>query len=530
MAFATSRAEASKGGFRLSMLIYDTRFRAITLQVVALILFLLFIGWLTDNVIRNLDAKGKDINFGFLWVRAGYDIEQTLIPYTNDDNHGRAVIIGLLNTLVVAFFGCILATVVGVIVGVLRLSNNWLISRLMTIYVEIFRNVPLLLWILLVFVVISETMPAPADFKITPAILESRAALAGLEAQAGGNGLWMRIATLKLGSLPFILWLLAFIGITVAAWQFASARFQGAKAALIAAIPALIWVIMALTVFSPSLSGGPAADAQLAEIGATEPAASKFFFDSIAVTNRGTNIPAPLLDRPLGGTEFAGVPVNFSVLAVIAVLIVSLLANRAVVKRAKSIQESTGNRPTTWYISLVILFLPLILLLLALGLHWEVPGFPVNDQGVSTGFNLRGGIQVMHSFTALLIALALYTSAFIAEIVRAGIQAIPRGQSEAAAALGLRPGRTMRLVVLPQALRVIIPPLISQYLNLTKNTSLGIAVSYLDLRGTLGGITLNQTGRELEAMLLMMLIYLTISLIISMGMNAFNAAVKLKER
>jgi len=137
---------------------------------------------------------------------------------------------------------------------------------------------------------------------------------------------------------------------------------------------------------------------------------------------------------------------------------------------------------------------------------------------------------VAHSFTALLIALTLYTAAFIAEIVRAGILAINRGQSEAAFALGLRPGRTMNLIILPQALRVIIPPLISQYLNLTKNTSLGIAVSYLDLRGTLGGITLNQTGRELECMLLMMLIYLTISLIISALMNLYNKTVQIKAR
>jgi len=146
------------------------------------------------------------------------------------------------------------------------------------------------------------------------------------------------------------------------------------------------------------------------------------------------------------------------------------------------------------------------------------------------GFTFAGCVVVAHIFPALLIALTLYTAAFIAEIVRAGILAINRGQSEAAFALGLRPGRTMNLIILPQALRVIIPPLISQFLNLTKNTSLGIAVSYLDLRGTLGGITLNQTGRELECMLLMMLIYLTISLIISSLMNLYNSSVQIKAR
>jgi general L-amino acid transport system permease protein len=192
------------------------------------------------------------------------------------------------------------------------------------------------------------------------------------------------------------------------------------------------------------------------------------------------------------------------------------------VRRARAIQEETGVRPVTWWKSLLLLFVPVIALLLALGFHLEYPKM--------TRFNFSGGIEVLHSFTALLVALVLYTAAFIAEIVRAGIMAIPRGQTEAAFALGLRPGRTMSLIILPQALRVIIPPLISQYLNLTKNTSLAIAVSYMDLRGTLGGVTLNQTGKELESMLLMMLIYLTISLMISSVMNIYNSAVGLKER
>jgi general L-amino acid transport system permease protein len=425
MALATDTPDS---GFRLSMLIYDTRFRAITIQVIVLLLFLFFIGWLADNTIQNLAAKDKDINFGFLWSRAGYDIDQQLIPYTNDSTHGRAAIIGLLNTLVVAFWGCIFATVIGVFVGVLRLSKNWLVSRLMTVYVEAFRNVPLLLWIILVYVIFSETRPAPKDFRITD------------EMAAAG----------------------------------------------------------------------------------TAPAATMNFWDSVAITNRGSNIPAPLLDRPLGGFDVAGVPINLSVVATLVVIIASILANRALLRRVRLVQEDTGVRPATWWKSLLILFVPTTLLLVAMGFHLEYPALK--------GFNFQGGLAVAHSFTALLIALSLYTGAFIAEAVRSGIMAISRGQSEAAFALGLRPGRTMSLIILPQALRVIIPPLISQFLNLTKNTSLGIAVSYLDLRGTLGGITLNQTGRELECMLLMMLIYLTISLLISSAMNVFNASVKLKER
>lgn len=425
MAMAT---DAPKDGFRLSMLVYDTRYRSYTIQIVVLLLFAMAVAWLLNNTVQNLAVRGKEFNFGFLWQRAGYDIGQQLIPYTNDDNHFRALLVGLLNTLAVAFWGCIFATILGVIIGVLRLSNNWLIGRLMTVYVEIFRNVPLLLWILLSYVILSETTPAPNAFRLTDEM-----AAAGIE-----------------------------------------------------------------------------------------PAASMMLWDTVAVTNRGTNIPAPLFDRSLGSVQLGFLSISLNVLAFILVIAGSVWANRRLVASARATQEATGVRPVTWWKSLLILFAPVIALKFALGLHLEVPEL--------RGFNFQGGILVAHSFTALLLALSLYTAAFIAEIVRAGILAISRGQSEAAFALGLRPNRTMSLIILPQALRVIIPPLISQFLNLTKNTSLGIAVSYLDLRGTLGGITLNQTGRELECMLLMMLIYLSISLIISAVMNMYNKSVQLKAR
>lgn len=425
MAMAT---DVPKENFRLSMLIYDTRYRSYTIQIVVLVLFALAVAWLLNNTVQNLAARGKEFNFGFLWQRAGYDIGQQLIPYNNDDNHFRALLVGLLNTLVVAFFGCIFATVLGAIVGVLRLSRNWLVSRLMTVYVEMFRNVPLLLWILLSYVILSETTPQPRDFRVTDEM--------------------------------------------VAAGQ--------------------------------------------------EPAASMMLFDSVAVTNRGTNIPAPLFERGLGTLDLGFMTLNLDFWAVVAVIAASVFVNRRILASARATQEATGIRPVTWWKSILVLFAPVIALLVAMGFHLEIPSLK--------GFNFQGGILVAHSFTALLVALTLYTAAFIAEIVRAGIQAISRGQSEAAFALGLRPNRTMSLIILPQALRVIIPPLISQYLNLTKNTSLGIAVSYLDLRGTLGGITLNQTGRELECMLLMMLIYLSISLMISAVMNMYNKSVQLKAR
>ena len=191
-------------------------------------------------------------------------------------------------------------------------------------------------------------------------------------------------------------------------------------------------------------------------------------------------------------------------------------------RRATRIQHETGVRPTTWWQSvLLIAGIPLVLLAL-LGFHLGYPEMK--------GFNFSGGIHLRNSLIAMWIALTLYTGAFIAEIVRAGILAISRGQSEASFALGMQPGRTMQLVVLPQALRVIIPPLISQYLNITKNTSLALAVGYMDLRSTLGGTTINVTGRELEGMMLMMLVYLAISLIISGAMNFYNTRVQLRSR
>lgn len=419
---------APKAGFRLSQLIYDTRYRSYTIQVVVLLLLVAVLVWLVNNTVANLAVRGKDINFDFLWSRAGYDIGQTLIPYTNDSTHGRALVIGLLNTLLVAVLASFFATILGVIVGVLRLSNNWLVARLMTVYVEVFRNIPLLLWIILVFVILGETRPGPKDFKVTQEMLDA----------------------------------------------------------------------------------------------GQQPAASMWFWDTVAVTNRGTNIPRPLLEHGIGGFDILGVPINLSVIATILVLVGSVWVNRILLRKATAVQEATGVRPTTWWKSLLILVVPTVALLTAMGLHFEYPELK--------GFNFQGGLLVFHSLTALLVALTLYSATYIAEAVRSGIQAISRGQSEAAHALGLRPGRTMSLVIMPQALRVIIPPLISQYLNITKNTTLGMAISYMDLKGTLGGITLNQTGRELECMLLMMLIYLALSLLISALMNIYNNAVRLKER
>ena len=517
MALAT---EVPDGGFRLSMLVYDTRYRALTIQVVVLILFALALGWLYSNVAANLAVKGKQFDYTFLGSRAGYDITQALIPYTNDSSHFRALLVGLVNTLVLAFVGCILATIVGVTAGVLRLSKNWVVARLMTVYVEIFRNIPLLLWILFIFVPLTELTQPPNAFKLSEEIIANRAIVASANAlDVAQSGLFGRLGNIDVLSGPFLLWLLL-SGLLVAVTILGARQLHTTQGRVFLVGPAVVAIVLSLVMFSSAMQGRSGIPEGLV-VGPTDPVATMYLDDTVAFTNRGTYVPKPVLERSV--PQVPGLPVNATFLAIVIVLAGSFYVNARILLAARTLQEATGDRPTTWWKSLLVLFGPIIILLAALGFHLDYPQPP-------TGFNFKGGMVLPHPFLALLVALTLYTGAFIAEIVRAGILAISRGQTEAAYALGLRPNRTMNLVILPQALRVIIPPLISQYLNLTKNTSLGVAVSYMDLRGTLGGVTLNQTGRELECMLLMMAIYLTISLTISTLMNIYNRSVALKER
>ncbi|MCX7558718.1 ABC transporter permease subunit [Sulfitobacter sp. F26204] len=405
------------GTFRLSMLMNDSRYRSLTLQAIAAILLAISIGYIISNLLANLAEQDLNISFGFLATPAGYDINQTLIEYTSQSSNTRAAFVGIINTLLVAILACITATVLGVIAGVLRLSNNWLVRKLMSFYVEIFRNIPVLIWIIIIFTIVTAVMPSAKSY---------------------------------LGEDP-----------------------------------------------ERGMLGG-----------------------IIAFTNRGVYVPAPFFTNGFGGEE--GSIANW--LLVIVVLFGSLFATRAMTARANKIQEDTGIRPGTLWTNLAIWLVPVAVVLFILGLSWDFP------DPLANRFNLRGGLQIGAPLIALWLALSVYTGAFIAENVRAGIQAVSKGQTEAASALGLRPRRTMSLVILPQALRVIIPPLISQYLNITKNSSLAIAVGYADITATLGGITLNQTGRAIECVLLLMLFYLTISLLISAVMNVYNSSMKLKER
>ncbi|MGB7318293.1 MAG: ABC transporter permease subunit [Planktotalea sp.] len=403
----TTLSDPPKGGFRLSMLINDTRYRSYTFQFIALVILIAAFAYLASNLISNLNAAGLKLSYKFLSEPAGYDINQRLIEYSSQSTHLRAAVVGALNTLLVAVIACFFATVLGVIVGVLRLSNNWLINKLMGIYVELFRNVPVLIWILIIMAVFVAILPQPRDFR-------------GADATA----------SMVLGSFAF--------------------------------------------------------------------------------TGRGFYMPAPVFG-PLSGL-------------VIATFVASLVGIWGYRKYAKKQLFDHGRMVSTFWPSVAMFFIPTLVVFFILGR-------PIGlDYPALKGFNFQGGIFARNSLIALTFALSIYTAAFIAENVRAGILAISKGQTEAAASLGLRPGRIMNLVVLPQALRVIIPPLISQYLNITKNSSLAIAVGYMDITGTLGGITLNQTGRAIETILLLMLFYLVISLSISAVMNVYNNSVKLKER
>jgi len=405
----TTLTDPPRESFRLGMLINDSRYRSLTFQGIALLALIVAFAYLGNNLMSNLRAAGLNISFDFLGSSAGYDINQRLIEYDSQSSNSRAAIVGILNTLLVAVLACITATIFGVLAGVLRLSNNWLVSKLMAFYVEIFRNIPVLIWIIIIHTIVTAVMPGPKTY---------------------------------LGAEP----------------------------------------------------------------------KTDLFLGLFAFTNRGIYVPAPVWGP--------------GSMVVVATFIASVIGVFAYRRYATKLLYRTGKMLPTGWPSIALLIVPSVIIFYIMG---QPIGLDAPDP-LANRFNLRGGIQIGAPLIALWLALSVYTGAFIAENVRAGIQAVSKGQTEAASALGLRPGRVMNLVVLPQALRVIIPPLISQYLNITKNSSLAIVVGYADITATLGGITLNQTGRAIECVLLLMLFYLCISLAISAVMNVYNSSIKLKER
>ena len=374
--------------------------RSVIIQILTIALVFAALSIILHNITVNLAAIGKDFSFDFLGHTAGYDITfSPFLDYTSSSTHFEAAIVGLLNTLLIAFCGIILATIIGFIFGIMRLSNNWLINKIAYCFVEFTRNVPILLHILFIHGIVIQ-LPVPRQ--------------------------------------------------------------------------------------------------------------AVNFIDSFFLTNRGLFIPKP----EWGPNSWI---VGLCFIISIAIVIILRTWNK---KR----QEQTGViYPIFWIsISIIVLFTLGSFFLTGMPLTWSVPEL--------RGFNFRGGVSVRPEFVALWLALSYYTASFIAEIVRSGILAISKGQNEAAGALGLTKSRTLQLIIIPQAMRIIIPPLASQYLNLTKNSSLAIAIGYMDLVATIGGISLMQTGKEMETMIIVLLTYLVISLIISAFMNWYNRATALVER
>lgn len=380
--------------------LYDPRVRAIFFQVLALGLVILGGAYLVNNTLSNLARQGIASGFGFLDTTAGFSISMSLIPYSEESTYGRVFLVGFLNTILVSVIGVILATVLGFIVGVARLSRNWLVAKMAAAYIETLRNIPLLLQLFFWYFAVLRALPAPRD--------------------------------------------------------------------------------------------------------------SIQLFGSFFLNNRGLSSPSPVFEP------------GFS--AVLIALGIAFVAAFLVARWARKRQEATGEQfPSFWTGVGVIVGLPLLAAM--------ATGFPLSwDTPELRGFNFVGGMVLIPEFVSLVVALSTYTAAFIAEIVRAGIMAVSHGQTEAALALGLRRGPTLRLVIVPQALRVIIPPLTSQFLNLTKNSSLAAAIAYPDIVLVFAGTVLMQTGQAVEIIVITMSVYLVLSLLISGFMNWYNQKMALVER
>jgi general L-amino acid transport system permease protein len=379
----------------------DPRVRAIAYQLLTLLGVVAFAAYIIHNTMDNLSRQGIASGFGFLDKPAGFGIPQTLIEYNVTSPNWRVFWVGLLNTILVAGIGIALATILGFVIGLARLSANWLVARLATLYIEVIRNIPVLLQILFWYFAVLQALPAPRDSMV-------------------------------------------------------------------------------------------------------------FLGDLFFLNNRGFYAPRPIFEPGFGW--------------VVLTFLVALAAVIGVARWARQRHDATGQPFHTVYVSLGLLVgLPLLAFLLT--------GMPLAFEHPEMGrFKLQGGLVLLPELVALTLALSIYTAAFIAETVRAGILSVGHGQIEAAHALGLKHGHTLRFVVIPQALRVIIPPLTSQYLNLTKNSSLAVAIGYPDFVNVFTGIVLNQTGQAVEVIAMTMAVYLTLSLLTSAFMNWYNRRRALVER
>ena len=377
----------------------DPKKRSILFQMATLLMVGLLAFFLISNTLTNVEKQSIATGFGFLQKEAAFEIGESPIRYSAADTYGRALVVGILNTLIISFVGIIITTILGTLIGVARLSSNWLISKLAAIYIELFQDIPVLLQLFFWYAFFYNVLPSP------------RQAL------------------------------------------------------------------------NPILG--------------------------VFLSNRGLVFAVPEA-HPVH--KYMGIAVVF------ACVIIYFLR-----RWARQRQARTGQPFPVFRVSLALVIgLPLVI--------WAIGGAPtVMNVPVLKGFNFSGGTNISPEFTALLLGLILYTAAFVAEVVRAGIQSVSKGQTEAAMSLGLRPSRVLNLVVLPQALRVIIPPMTSQMLNLTKNSSLAVAIGYPDFV-SVAGTTINQTGQAIEGVALMMIVYLTLSLLTSAFMNWYNKKMALVER
>ena len=398
----------------LTSLLNDTFVRGVLFQALMAIGLLLSVNWFADNTLNNLANQGKTLGFDFLTRTAGFQISSTLGTWMLDYKVGKSTyidvyLIGIVNTFIVAFLGILAATVIGFTVGIMRLSDNLVFRWFATFYVEIVRNVPLLLQLFFWYFAVLRALPSKRD---------------KLELVEGVAG----------------------INIT------------------------------------------------------------------------GLYLPAPIISDGF----------VYSLVALVAAVFFTLLVRRYALK----LQAETGQTLPVFWIGLsIIIVLPVLVHYFNGGpLGWSLPEFKDTGSKLRQGYQSGAGMVLVPEMLAVWLALSLYTASFIAEIVRAGILAVNRGQTEAAYALGVRPNITLRLIVIPQAMRVIIPPLTSQYLNLTKNSSLAVAIAYPELVSVFAGTALTQVGKEVAMIFMMMMVYLTFSLVTAAFMNWFNSRVKLVER
>ena len=398
----------------LKSIIYDARLRGYFYQIFILVLLSLGIWWLVDNTLTNLADRGKTVGFGFLTGNAGFQISETLGTWAMGYEVGKSTYldvyyIGIINTALVAVLGIIGATFLGFTIGVMRLSKNFIIRSFATVYIELLRNIPLLLQLFFWYFAVLRALPSKRD-----------------------------------------------------------------KIDIVSNVA--------------------------------------------AVNITGLYLPAPVMHPGF----------IYSVIALVIAAIMTLIMKKWAERR----QFETGQRfPVLWAAIGLFLALPLFTFLVTGSpLEWSLPEFKIDGPILRRGFQSGAGMVLVPEMLAVWLALTLYTASFIAEIVRAGILAVAKGQTEAAYSIGMRPGMTLRLIIIPQALRVIIPPLTSQFLNLTKNSSLAVAIAYPELVSVFAGTALNQVGKEIEMIFMMMMVYLTFSIFTAALMNWFNSRVKLVER